>query len=69
MHKLSYISAIATASIICSLFYIIATDVSEIQYNHVDKSLNLIDIFGIPYFFGIALFMFEGNAVALEIYH
>jgi hypothetical protein len=69
MQKISYISAIATTSIICSLIYVIVTDINEIKDGHIDKTYSLIDIFGIPSFFGIALFMFEGNPLALEIYH
>jgi hypothetical protein len=33
-----------------------------------DKNYVWFRIYGIPYFFGIASFMFEGNALALEIY-
>lgn len=29
----------------------------------------MYDFSGIPYFFGIAMFMFEGNAISIEIYH
>jgi hypothetical protein len=36
---------------------------------NIDKSLEWFNFRGVPYFFGTALFMFEGNAIALEMYH
>jgi hypothetical protein len=44
------------------------TDIVEINYPTFDKTLIWVNWSGIPYFFGIASFMFEGNALALEIY-
>jgi hypothetical protein len=34
-----------------------------------DVVLREMNIYGIPYFFGISLFIFEGNTLVLEIYH
>jgi hypothetical protein len=56
------------ASIIAALIYILVTDVQEITQPSYDKTYTWIRLSGFPYFFGIASFMFEGNALALEIY-
>jgi len=60
---------IALMSITCALFYIIYTDFGQMINPSIDKSLEWFNFRGVPYFFGTALFMFEGNAIALEIYH
>lgn len=56
-------------SILLSLLYIFCTNFTEVLNPSFDKDLVWIDWSGIPYFFGISLFMFEGNATAMEIYH
>ena len=68
MKQLSFLSLTALASIVCALAYIMATDVAEIVEPTMVTELSFSNVLGIPYFFGIALFMFEGNALALEIY-
>lgn len=69
MKHVSYISITAMFSIGLALTYIIVSDIEEINYPTHDKTLNLVNFEGIPYFFGIAMFMFEGNAISIEIYH
>eukprot|EP00347_Sterkiella_histriomuscorum_P009779 403339927 len=69
MKQVSYISITAIISISIALCYIILTDISEINYPSFDKTLNYVNLSGIPYFFGIAMFMFEGNVVAVEIHN
>lgn len=39
-----------------------------IQYPQFEKTLTQFDIYGVPYFFGICTFAFEGTSVTLEIY-
>jgi hypothetical protein len=56
-------------SIGCALAYILVTDVLEINMPTFDKTYSWVNIEGFPMFFGIAMFMFEGNALSLEIYH
>ncbi len=68
MKQISYISGIAMFSILIALLYVLLTDIHEIRYPTFDKTYIFADFSGIPYFFGIALFMFEGNALSLEIY-
>ena len=68
MKYISYISLIAMASIAYALLYIIMTDIEERASPTLDKTLSMFNFSGIPYFYGIASFMFEGNAVQLEIY-
>jgi hypothetical protein len=69
MKNVSYISIIAMISIAIALAYIVFSSISEIHNPEFDKTLNWMRFEGTPYFFGIAMFMFEGNAVSLEIYH
>lgn len=69
MRHISYISLTAIVSIGIALIYILISDVDEINNPDYDKTLKWMDLSQIPYFFGIAMFMFEGNAVSLEIYH
>jgi hypothetical protein len=60
---------IAMVSIVYSMVHIIITDVIEIwSPSPLDKTLHLFNFSGLPYFYGIASFMFEGNAVQLDIY-
>lgn len=63
MKSISYISMIAMVSIVYAVIHIIVTDIGEILNPTVDKTLYLINLAGLPYFYGIASFMFEGNAV------
>jgi len=72
MKQLSYLSMAALASIATALLYVTVTDVMNIG-NHTSEgvpqiTLETLNLAGMPYFFGISLFMFEGNALALEIY-
>jgi hypothetical protein len=70
MKELSIISIISLISIVTSLFYILITDIQLIKWGSVLSIENyFIDFSGLPSFFGVALFMFEGNALALEINH
>ena len=69
MKSISYISMIAMVSIVYAMVHIIITDVIEIwSPSPLDKTLYLFNFSGLPYFYGIASFMFEGNAVQLDIY-
>jgi amino acid permease len=69
MKQLSYLSIIALSSIISALAYILITDLTLILPPATyDLSHELFRVTGVPFFFGTALFMFEGNAIALEIY-
>ena len=68
MKQVAYISVIAMASITFSFLYIIWTDIVVLENSSFDSTLTMANFAGIPYFFGIASFMFEGNALALEIY-
>jgi hypothetical protein len=70
MKELSIISIVSLVSIVTSLFYILVTDIQIIQWSSISSIENyFIDLSGLPSFFGVALFMFEGNALALEINH
>lgn len=51
------------ASIIYALLHVIVTDISLILDKPLDLTITLYNLSGIPYFYGIASFMFEGNAV------
>ena len=70
MKHISYISLTAIVSIGVALAYVLITDVQEIYQpaENFDKTINWVNFSQIPSFFGIAMFMYEGNAVSLEIY-
>lgn len=69
MKQISYISLVAVVSIFMALVYIIYDDIIYIRYESMgNQHLKWFDVRGIPYFFGTAMFMLEGNAVVLEIY-
>ena len=68
MQSISYISMIAMISIIYALLHVIVTDIYEIFEPTKERTLLISNIAGLPYFYGIASFMFEGNAVQLDIY-
>lgn len=70
MRHISYISIVATICIAGPLAYIVVDDILVIlSPNYViDKTIKWWDPTTLPYFFGICSFMFEGNALALEIY-
>ena len=64
MKSISYISMIAMVSIVYAMIHIIITDLLEIwSPTQADRTLYLFNLAGLPYFYGIASFMFEGNAV------
>lgn len=69
MRSISFISLAAMISIFMALFYIVIDDAYEFANKEKAESLSIVNLAGIPYYFGTAMFMFEGNAVALEIYH
>jgi hypothetical protein len=60
---------ISLASIMAALIYVLATDLQIIQWPLQNQENFYCNLEGLPFFFGIALFMFEGNALALEINH
>lgn len=68
MRSISYISMIAVISIIYALSHVILTDIAEIWNPTREITLNYFNLAGVPYFYGIVSFMFEGNAVQLDIY-
>lgn len=55
-------------SIVTAILYIVLYDIDELMFPTLDVNLKMWDLSGIPYFYGIASFMFEGNAVQLDIY-
>ena len=50
-------------SIVYAMLHIIITDSIEIYSPTIKKELFMFNLGGLPYFYGIASFMFEGNAV------
>ena len=69
MKSISFISFAAIISIFIALAYVIFSDAWEVTHASHEEPLNLVNWAGIPCYFGTAMFMFEGNGVALEIYH
>lgn len=69
MRSISFISLAAMISIFLALIYIVINDAMTFSQVENKEPLQLVNWTGVPYYFGTAMFMFEGNAVALEIYH
>ena len=56
-------------SIFLALTYIVLNDAWSFSHIENPEPLEIVNWGGLPYYFGTAMFMFEGNGVALEIYH
>ena len=68
LKHISYISITALISIFSALVYVIINDIYEIQHPPEGIQLTWFRLEGIPFYFGTALFMFEGNTVSLEMH-
>lgn len=71
MKHVSYVSGLAIASILTALGFIISANVHVIELlgrEGVEK-MKMWDASYLPFFLGTAAFMFEGNAVMLEVHH
>lgn len=68
MKAMSYISILAMVFITIGLSYVLITDCIEIANPSFEKTYIWWNPAGIPYFFGVANFMFEGIALVIEIY-
>ena len=62
---LAYPALLANFTIFFALAIIIYQDEKEIQSHH--RKIVLFDVFGLPFFFGIAVFDFEGNGIVLNL--
>ena len=51
---------------VCAVWATTINQISEPQFTRFYKQL---DLKGVPFFFGICCFAFEGNTVTLEIYN
>lgn len=69
MEAVAYFSIVAILSILFSQLCLMCDDVMEIVSPSFTKELIWADFGNIPEFFGIALFVFEGNTLILEIYY
>ena len=71
MKHVSYVSGLAIASILTALAFIIAGNVHVIEKIGREgvSHMKMWDASYLPYFLGTAAFMFEGNAVMLEVHH
>lgn len=71
MKHVSYVSGVAIASILTALGFIISANVHVIE--HLGRQglshMKMWDASYLPFFLGTAAFMFEGNAVMLEVHH
>lgn len=58
---LSYVSMIANVAIVSALICIFVYDFEEMNDPEGDHEVRLINIPGFPYYFGVAVFIFEGK--------
>ena len=68
MKSISYLQFIAFASLLIAITMVWITALDMISTPIFERSYNQFDLMGVPYFFGICTFAFEGNTVTLEIY-
>jgi uncharacterized membrane protein len=71
MRSISYISLISVSSIVITLVYIFVDNIYQLSETYIEKDIVVkwADLSMVPYFFGTAMQMFEGSAIALDIYH
>jgi proton-coupled amino acid transporter len=66
---IAYVSLIANMTIITSLIVILTYDEKTIKEQpSLHSDLNILTPSNIPFFFGVAVFNFEGNGVVLNIH-
>ena len=68
MKMISYLQFIALASLLVAITMVWITALDMISTPIFERTYNEFNIKGIPFFFGICCFAFEGNTVTLEIY-
>ena len=61
MKQISYISQVALVLIASSMVYIIGDSVWEMSTTKFDKDLCWENFLNLPYYFGVAIIMYEGN--------
>jgi hypothetical protein len=67
MKHISYVSGVAIASILTALSFVITANL-HVLHSVSLSGLKMWDPSMLPYFMGTAAFMFEGNAVMLEVH-
>ena len=68
MKHISYLQVVALCTLLLAIGSVWVTALHNIATPQFDKHFHSFDLGGIPYFFGICVFAFEGSAVTLEIY-
>lgn len=66
--NISIISFFAIVSIMLAATYLVITSMLDETNFEQRGDLKLVDFVGIKYFLGIAILLYEGNFVALDIY-
>ena len=68
MRHISYLQIVALTCLVIAVSTVWLTTIDKIQMPTFQRHFKQFDLMGLPYFFGIATFAFEGNTVTLEIY-
>lgn len=71
MKHVSYVSGVAIASILTALGFILVANVHVLEKMGREgvSHMKMWDVSYLPFFLGTAAFMFEGNAVMLEVHN
>lgn len=68
MKHISYLQLVALISLVTAVGTVWTSTINQISEPSFERTFKSFDVKGVPYFFGICIFAFEGNTVTLEIY-
>ena len=68
MKHISYLQIVALTSLVVAVAIVWFNTIQHISKPNFERTFKAFDPKGVPYFFGICCFAFEGNTVTLEIY-
>jgi proton-coupled amino acid transporter len=67
LKRLSYLSMFGLVILVVNLIIIFAVSLNDIRQSKGEGDIVYVNFTGLPLFFGVAVFMFEGDTTALNI--